>query len=66
MNVIGYRKLLLTAAVFALTTALMLMKLITEASWLSLNQILLPSFLATQLVSKYLDSKRGKENDISE
>jgi hypothetical protein len=62
----GYRKLILTIGVFLATTVLMLMKLLQEASWLQLNSIVLPAFLAANIAERYLDNKRGKEKDVSE
>lgn len=62
---VGFRKFSLTLLVFTVSVLLLLKGKITSDNWVSLNQIIIPAFLAVNIVSKMIGTK-GNDKSNSE
>lgn len=51
----GYRKVFVTILAFFVSVMLLLYKMITADQWVEFNKWLLPSFMASNLLSKMID-----------
>lgn len=58
---LGYRKLALVMLGIILSTALLLLKILSPDNWVALNSVIIPSYLATNIISKFTRKDTTKE-----